>query len=284
MGLLFPPWTRTAGALLRAVAVYAFVSALVRGVLAANEPGWRLLALADAPARRISLLLYAITGIYALDAALTETSRALFIPLALSVVQSFAASAAFALLLIGLLLTPFTPLDTAGAPPTPRQRPRAVKVPLWLIALSILVLALLGYVALARFIAQQVVMTGVVVAICALLYLAIRAVTRDTQQRRYPVSAMLEVRFGLDAPRRNQLARLSELALTLALIIGAIPLLMLQWGFSSADIRDWFKALVFGMEIGQFRISLARILLGIVLFIALLFATRLLQRWLRERA
>ena len=59
---------------------------------------------------------------------------------------------------------------------------------------------------------------------------------------------------------------------------------MLQWGFSGADIRDWFKSLLFGIEIGQFRISLARILLGIVLFIALLFATRLFQRWLRERA
>ena len=59
---------------------------------------------------------------------------------------------------------------------------------------------------------------------------------------------------------------------------------MLQWGFSGADIRDWFKSLFFGIEVGQFRISLARILLGIVLFIALLFATRLFQRWLREKA
>ena len=108
--------------------------------------------------------------------------------------------------------------------------------------------------------------------------------TREPQQRRYPVGEMLEARFGLDAPRRNQLARLTEIALTFALIIAALPFLMLQWGFSGADIRDWFKSLFFGIEIGQFRISLARILLGIVLFIALLFATRLLQRWLREKA
>jgi small-conductance mechanosensitive channel len=58
---------------------------------------------------------------------------------------------------------------------------------------------------------------------------------------------------------------------------------MLQWGFSGADIRDWLKNLLFGVEIGQFRISLVRILAGIVLFIALLFATRLFQRWLRDR-
>jgi potassium-dependent mechanosensitive channel len=128
------------------------------------------------------------------------------------------------------------------------------------------------------------VMTGIVIVVGWLLYLAIRAVTRDPQQRRYPVGEMLEARFGLDAPRRNQLVRLTEIALTFALIICAIPFLMMQWGFSGADVRDWFKSLFFGIEVGQFRISLARILIGIVLFIALLFATRLLQRWLREKA
>ena len=115
-------------------------------------------------------------------------------------------------------------------------------------------------------------------------FLAIRAFTREPAQRGLPVGEMLEQRFGLDEPRRHQLARLTEIALTLGLAICALPFLMLQWGFSGADIRDWLKSLLFGIEIGQFRISLVRILGGILLFIALLFATRLVQRFLRERA
>ncbi|NJO32896.1 MAG: mechanosensitive ion channel family protein [Rhodospirillales bacterium] len=155
---------------------------------------------------------------------------------------------------------------------------------MWIIALGIVVAALLGYVALARFAAQQFVLTGIVVLLGWLGYLAIRAITREPPQRGLPVSDLLEQKFGLDAPRRHQLARLTEIALTFALVICALPFLMLQWGFSGADIRDSFKSLFFGLEIGQFKISLARILLGIVLFIALLFATRLFQRWLRERS
>jgi potassium-dependent mechanosensitive channel len=282
MDLLYPPWARAADAVVKAVFVYACITALIYATLAPHEPHWRVVALADAPTRRISWLLHAITGLYVLDAAMTEMSRVLFVPLGLSVVQAFAASSLFALLLIGLLLTPFTP-QAATAPP-PRYYPAAVKLPLWLIATAILGLALIGYVALARFIAQQMVMTGIIVVVGWLFYLAVRAVTRDTQRRRYGVGELLETRFGLDAPRRNQLARLTEFALSLALVIAAIPFLMLQWGFSGADIRDGFKALLFGMQIGQFHISLARILIGIILFIALLFATRLLQRWLRERA
>ncbi|MEQ1712085.1 MAG: mechanosensitive ion channel domain-containing protein, partial [Hyphomicrobium sp.] len=73
-----------------------------------------------------------------------------------------------------------------------------------------------------------------------------------------------------------------EAALTLSLAILALPVLLLQWGFSGADIRDWLKAALFGFEIGSFKISLARILIGIVLFTVLLFLTRLFQRWLRE--
>src|SRR5262245_2570467 len=297
MDLLFPPWGVTAAGVLKAVVLYAAVSALIFAMLAPRAPQWRLVSLADGPTRRVAALLCAISALYAIDGALTEISRVFFVPLALTVVQTFGTSIAFAALLIGLLLTPFTPqpAETAAAAEVatsaasaveryPRHAPRWLKLPLWLIALAILGLALFGYVALARFVAQQRVLTGIVLVLSWLLYLAIRAVTREPQQRRYPVGELLEARFGLDAPRRNQLARLTEIALTFALVICALPFLMMQWGFSGADIRDWFKSLFFGIEVGQFRISLARILIGIVLFIVLLFATRLLQRWLREKA
>jgi small-conductance mechanosensitive channel len=247
LDLLFGPWGRSAAAILKAVLVFAVVSALIKAVLAP---------------------------------ALTDVNRAFLVPLSVSVVQSFAASLAFAGLLVGILLTPFAPPGGSVS----RHSPAWLKLPLWLVVLGILGLALLGYVALARFVAQQLVLTGVVALVWWLLYLAIRAVTRDRQQRAFPVGEMLEARFGLDTQRRNQLAWLTEVALTFALTICAIPVLMLQWGFSGADIRDSFTSLFFGLEVGQFRISLARILFGIVLFIALLFAIRLFQGWLRDKA
>jgi potassium-dependent mechanosensitive channel len=282
LGLLYPPWVRAGAAILKAIVIFSAVSALITGVLAPREPVWRLVALCNTSARRIARLLIGMAAVYAIDVALTEISRAFFVPLTLSVVQSFASSTAFAALLIGVLLTPFAPQD--GAATVSRHYPRLLKLPLWAIAIGILATALAGYVALARFLAQQLVLTGIVVVVGWLAYLAIRAVTRAPPQRSFPVGEILESRFGLDGPRRNQLTRLTELALTLAVVIAAIPLLMLQWGFSGADIRDWFTSILFGMEVGQFRISLARILLGIILFIALLFATRLFQRWLREKA
>jgi small-conductance mechanosensitive channel len=283
LGLLFNPWGRPAGGAVKGVLVFAAVSALLSAVMAPREPQWRLVPLADRPAGRVARLLSAMTAVYAADGILTEVARAFFVPLPLSIAQSFVVSIAFAGLLVLLLLTPFVPHGTPSAGYS-RSRPRWLKLPLWMIVFGILAAVLSGYVALARFVSQQLVLTGIVVLLVWVGYLAIRALTREPPERSLPVSDLLEQRFGIDAPRRHQLARLTELALTFGLLICALPFLMLQWGFSGADIRDWLKSLLFGVEIGQFRISLVRILGGILLFIALLFATRMFQRFVRERA
>ncbi|MFZ4808150.1 MAG: DUF3772 domain-containing protein [Hyphomicrobiaceae bacterium] len=282
LGLLYYPSANIAAALLRAFVIYFVVASLISAVLVPSEPRWRIVDLSDGSARRIALLLKAMTGVYAADLAITSVGRTLYVPLSISVVQSLIASLMFAALLLGLLLTYFEPRQRAEGTAWPLQHPRWLKLPLWFAALAIVVASLLGYVALARFTAQQIVATGVVGVAFVLLFFAIRAFTRDSNGGTHAVGAILEQRFGLDANRREQLAKLTELLFTLLLVILAVPVLLLQWGYSDADIRDWFKALLFGFEVGQFRISLARIILGLLLFIALLFITRLLQRWLRD--
>jgi potassium-dependent mechanosensitive channel len=280
------PWGRLVPTLLSGVLIFTAISALVTSVLAPSAPQWRLVPLSDRPARRVRWLLSAIAAVYALDGVLTEVSRAFYVPLALNVAQSIAASIIFTALLIGLLLTPFVPQESeaAGTAAYSRHRPRWLKLPLWIVALGIVVAALFGYAALARFAAQQLLVTGIVALLAWLGYLAIRAFTRESSQQSRALGSLLERQLGLDQPRRDQLARLTEVALTFALALCALPFLMLQWGYAPADIRDGLTSLLFGFEIGQFRISLVRILAGIVLFIALLFATRLIQRWMRERA
>ena len=304
LDLLFPPWERLGAALLKAVLAFIAIASLIDAALAPKYPGWRLVPISTHSARRIDMILKAIVLIFAVDFALTEMSRAFFIPLALSVVQSFLMSVSFALLMQALAWTPIEVVTHEAAPaaavpgagvPVPlhdgsavrrlaprRMTPRWLKVPLWVLAIAIIAASLLGYVSLGRFMARQLVLTGMVLAVTGLLILAIRSVTRAHGDRRFVMGSVLESRFGLDQPRQKQLTRLAEMVLTTALMLAALPVLLLQWGFASADIRDWLTSAVFGFEIGHLRISLARILLGILLFMVLMFLTRLLQKWLRE--
>ncbi len=280
LGLLYYPTAAPVGAaLLRASLAYIAVSALLTAVFAPREPERRLMQFSNRSARRISGHMKALAAIYSIDLVLSSVAQILYFPLSISVVQSLVTSLAFAAVLIGLLLTPFEQHEMSALQTTSRWTPRWLKIPLWLAAVAIIACCLLGYVALGRFLAQQIVMTGVVTLVASLLFLAIRAFTRGSDNS---VGSFLEDRMGFDTVRRKQLSWVTESVLSIAVAMLALPVLMLQWGFSGPDIRDWFKSLLFGFEIGQFKISLVRIMIGALLFIGLLIVTRMVQRRLRE--
>lgn len=272
---------RVLWAVVKAVLIFSAIAAIVVAVMAPKESDWRLVPLNDRSSLQIANVLQGVAAVYAADLALAEISRWLTLTVSVTVVQTIIANMALAGLFICVLLTPFSRIDTNGAVAS-RFYPIWLKGPVWLAVIGIIAATFTGYVALGRFIAHQLVLTGVVVVVTGLLYLAIRALTREPQEAGIPVADILETRFGLDAPRRQTLARLTELALSLLLLMLAIPFILLQWGFSGADIRDWFRSVFYGFDIGKTRISPANIVLGIALFIALVLATRLFQRWLRD--
>jgi potassium-dependent mechanosensitive channel len=293
LGMFYSPWERTAETTLLGVLIYIAGSVLTSVALAPSKPQWRLIPVDDASASYILYFIKAILAVYLLDTVFVEFGRAIYVPLIMTVAQSFITNIATAVLLILLLLRPFVPqtgplravnhLDRLEVGATRRLAPLSVKLPLFVLVVAIFASSAVGYVALGRYIAQQTVLTGTVLAAAGLIFLGVRAVTRRRDDATSPLGSLLERRFGIDRTRQGQIVKLGELTAILALVLLALPLLMLQWGFAAADIRDWAKALFFGFEIGQFRISLMRILFGIVLFIALLFLTRIFQLWLRER-
>jgi potassium-dependent mechanosensitive channel len=289
--LLYEGWAGLGVTVLQCVLVFAAASAMLTVALAPQAPSWRLIPLSDAVAARVLWLLETFVAVYVLDTVLIEFGRLIYVPLTVTIAHTFITSSLFAMLLAATLLTPFVPQRAADRPvngfhddaePVSRHAPLWIKVPLWLTAATIVGASLLGYVALGRFVAHQLVLSGMALAAAGVIYLAIRAATRGRPDGRHVVGQWLDAKFAIDAPRQRQLARLLEIVLTSALLLTVVPLLLLQWGFAGADIRDWFMSAVFGFEIGHLKISLARILLGLALFIGLLFATRLLQRWLRE--
>lgn len=293
LGLFFAPWERVAEMVLQGLLIYIAGSVLASVALTPRQPQWRLIPVDDRTAPHLLGFAKAILGVYILDTVLVEFGRAIYLPLTITVAQSFITNISTAVLLGMLLLTPFVPqtgplravngLDHLNVNPVSRHRPLWVKLPLWVLVLGIIVASSAGYVALGRYVAHQIVLTGTVLAIAGLFYLGLRAMTREVAGQRSRLGLLLENRFGIDSSRQNQLVRLTEMAATFGLILLTVPVLLLQWGFASADIRDWATALFFGFQLGQFKISLVRILIGIILFTGLLFLTRMIQRWLRDR-
>lgn len=293
MGMFFSPWERTAEILLQGTLIYIAGAALARVALTPRQPQWRLIPVDDRTASHLLLFTKAMLGVYIVDTVLVEFGRAIYVPLFVTVAQTFITNMVTAVLLAALLLTPFVPqtgplravngLDKLNINPVRRHAPLWIKGPMWALTLLILLSSATGYIALGRYVSHQIVLTGTVLAIAGLFYLGMRAATRDRPEQRSRVGTFLEGRLGIDGNRQQQIVKLVEVVATFSLALVALPMLLLQWGFAAVDIRDWAKALFFGFEVGHFRISLVRILIGVMLFVGLLFLTRLIQRWLRER-
>ena len=291
-GLVAPPYDRVAQAALIGIAAYATAAALLTVTFNPARPYWRIVPVSDTTARRLSFILRGFIAVFFADTLLTEIARLVYAPLSLTVVLSFITSVLYCLLLVWLLLTPFEPQRGPDRPfhVAPRHAPGRVsllapawiKFPLLLLAIAIGLSSSLGYVALGRFISHQLVLSGMILTAVGLARLLLRAATRDRPARPSPLSGLLERTTKLEPQYRRLLNQAAEGFGMLALMFLAVPFLLLQWGFSGADIRGWLSALLFGFEVGQLRISLLRILIGVMLFLAFLLATRMLQRWLRD--
>src|SRR4029077_18194766 len=66
--------------------------------------------------------------------------------------------------------------------------------------------------------------------------------------------------------RREHLALPINLSLKFAVLILAVPLIMLQWGYAWADIREWYWQLFFGLHIGNTEVTFGALLASIIVF------------------
>lgn len=283
-----------------ALAVFAAIRALAHAVLQPRRPDWRLIGVDTPVARRLTRIITGIAFVFSLDSILQDVISRLYLPLSINAIETIFAGVLIALLLLALVRTRIDLRGRAGAEPAviPAEgqiatsagttaadleplpdrvslfRPFLIKIPALLAAVAILVTAALGYVGIARLISTHVVLTGGAIAIVLVIHLAIRSMMER------PVRSLLEARFGIDPAQSVALRRGFSIVLNIGLALVAIPLVLVSWGYTMQEAFIWLRRALFGFEIGEVRVSPARILLAVGLFLALVFATRLFQRWL----
>ncbi|HYI05962.1 MAG TPA: mechanosensitive ion channel domain-containing protein, partial [Reyranella sp.] len=283
-GLLYWQVEKFAQSALYPLYVAIAITALARALLQPKRPRWRIFELNDASARTVSFAVQSIAVVYALDYLSRRIVSVLSLPLSTSIVTAFIASILYAVMLLLIVRTSLTGPSVAPGVPVSRWRPYWLKIMLVVLAVVLVGASLLGYVSLGRFIVTQILTTGAGVLVVGLLHIAIRGIVPEPSQRSGGMSALIEQRLHLEDFGRTQLARLLRGALNILLFALAVPLLLLAWGMTGAEIMSWVRAAVFGFDVGGVRISLSRILVAVALFVGLLVATRFVQRWLAAGA
>lgn len=255
------------------------VWALASAVFSPRAPHWRLVPTTDAAAARLRSLLTLLAAVYSLTTFLYVATRLVQAPFALTIAIALPSSLLMAGLVIALLLTPLGPANTGA---TPRLF-KMIRTLVWAIVGAIVVCALAGYLPLARFLAQQLVVTGSILALIYLLLLWVDGFAQGLSDDGTLVGKWLKRSAALEPTRREQLALPISLLLKFVVLVLSVPLIMLQWGYTGPDIREWYWQLFFGLRIGSTDVTFGALLAAILVFGVGYAAARLFQGWLDAR-
>ena len=156
---------------------------------------------------------------------------------------------------------------------------KLVRFLLFLSAVIIVISALLGYIGFARFTAQQLVVSGAIVAAMLIGIQAARELSREGVLAKTRFGRLIH-RRGVEDFRIEQLSLVAGIGLMATILLIGIPAILMQWGTRYEELAAFGTRLFTGIDVGNIRISLSGILIGLSIFAIILLATRFFQRWL----
>lgn len=278
-GLLTPTNSRVVLSAISSIIIVIAVQAVIKTALAIRHPQWHLIELGKRPARSLYYHLMSLAAIYGIDIFVSDMIQLSAMPVSVSIAQGVISSALIAGLVISILRIRrqkrSEPEDTVR-----RIGPAYLRVPLWVSATVIIAATLIGYIALARFITGQLIVTSTIIIVTYLLIFWASAFGQTLADEQSPFGQSLQRRIGLTSRRAQQLALPLTLILRAMIIALAIPFILLLWGFDWFDIGSWLRQALFGFEIGGINISIVSISAALILFLVLFAGARLFQTWL----
>jgi small-conductance mechanosensitive channel len=257
------------------------INAFATTVLAPAAPKWRLIPASDRAAARLYGLTLALLVIYASAALIYAATRVVRAPFELTLAVALPSSLVVAALLAAMLLTPLEQQPHDDLPSLRWLKPLHVLV--WVCIAAVVVSALSGYLALSRFLAQQMVVTGSILAATYLLLLWVDGLGRAAADDGAPIGRWVAQRVNLEMRRRDRLVPLVTVLLKAAVVVVSVPLIMLQWGYTWPDIGEWYRQLFFGLHIPNTEVSIAALLAATIVFVLAYAAAKLFQGWLDAR-
>jgi potassium-dependent mechanosensitive channel len=258
---------------------------LARRVASPTEPQWRVIDLDDRAASRFTLLVGAIALVASLNTQLSKIAEALYLSVSYTVGQS----ALFALLLLSLLsLLLLVVKNQDGLANKAGRRIYFAWVAsltpfIWVLILLGFGALLAGYVALADYIAHQMVRTAMVLGLLFILYHLFDAAISASFDPQSGFGVFLRRITGLGERGIERLGLVVRTGVDLILLIAGIPLLVLLWTLTWVDFGGFYNTLALGVKVGEITISPAVVLMMLAILAVGVIATKLFNRWLARR-
>ena len=264
---------------LMAVAATVFcVNRLANAALSPRLPNWRLIPVESGAARWLVRLATAMALVLGINTFLSVVNDQMGSPLSLTIARSFLATIVVGLIIILMaVLKPFRRSDG-----TWRPWPAWLRYSAYAVGLFTIGAALLGYIGLANFLSQQIVITGTILITAYIGFLSAQAIGEEGGFAGSTVGRWLAAGGKADDTTLDQLGLVVSIAINIMIVLVFLPLILFMWGFQPGDIQTWGYKLATGITIGSVTISFTGILSGLLVFIIGYFVTRWFQGWLDD--
>lgn len=259
---------------------------LMKAFLTPSRPSWRLIELSDAAIAAIRNQPLWCALIFVVGRLLYRFNEMIVASLSASIatngVFALLNAATFALALRRLRAAEKIEREQEGS-----ERERfgglvfsLLRVVAWLAIIVVVVAAVTGYVALAQFLANQVIWIATVLSLLYLLHVFIDDLCTAGLSAESGFGRNLSEAIGIRPQSLEQIGVVLSGLLRVILIGIAATFVLAPWGLASTDVFSWLKVVVSGFKVGDTSISIAGVLGAILLVIVGFALTRGVQRWL----
>jgi small-conductance mechanosensitive channel len=275
-GILRPDIASLASTLFNVIAIVFLVNRLALAVFSPDLANWRLVPVTSDAARRLYWLVWVTSIASGFDFLLSRANDVLGSPLSLTVAKSLLATIVVGILVILIaLVRPYRNEDGSA-----RSWPRLLRYPLFAVGVATTLAGCLGYIGLARFMSQQIVVTGAILATMYIGHLTARAISDIGAFKNTMLGRWIDRNFETKETQEDQLGLLFSVSINVMVVAIGIPLILLQWGFQWGDITTWGLRALREIQIGSVSFSILDVLTGILVFVIGYVVTRWFQRWL----
>lgn len=263
---------------------------LSRAIVAPRKTQWRLVPVTDAAASRLDHVFALIAFVMAAGYFLTQLVDALFAPVGVAVIVSgltallLAGLTAMVLRIFAQSLSEEGEADAAGEAPVAGNVLWRWLIPLgWVAVVAVFAAVVIGYVGLARILANQIAWGGIVLATLYLMLGLIEEASGHVFQPRSRVGETLTMSMGMAPQTVEQIGVLLSGAGRLLMLLVSALVILSPWGFNSGDMLNNVASAFFGVQFGGFTFSLSTILTAVIILVVGVLLTRGVQSWLEHR-
>lgn len=142
------------------------------------------------------------------------------------------------------------------------------------------ILCFLGYINIARYLTQQLIVDGALVFFLYLGFLAARHISAEGALEKSFLGKAIKKRYDTSSSTFNQIGLILGFIVDVVVVLICVPAILMQLGFSEKNIYNTAIDFLTEWKIGNITISPLAIMIGIIAFFVSLFLLRKFISWL----